>query len=43
MRRSSGLERVPPIFRRPWLSDPFFWIFLATAAFWVLLLAWFLA
>lgn len=40
---ASGLERVPPIFRGPVRRDPFFWLFLATLAFWLLVAAYFLS
>jgi hypothetical protein len=38
--QKSGLDKIPPFVTRPLWKDRFFWIGLATALFWVLLLWW---
>ena len=39
-RKGSGLENVPPILKRPVWKDSFFWVTIATIAFWVLVFWW---
>jgi hypothetical protein len=29
-----GMEKTPPIFKRPVLRDPFFWLLTVTLALW---------
>lgn len=40
-RRSSGLERIPPVFSRPVWRDAFFWLLIAMAGFWTLVIWYF--
>lgn len=38
---SGGLETAPPVFEKPYVKDPFVWLLLGTASFWVLVIWYF--
>jgi len=41
-RKTSGLEKVPPIVTRPLVKDSLFWWGVAAAIFWLVVLLWLL-
>ena len=38
--KPSGMEKIPPILKKPFWTDRFFWIFLATCALWIAFFWW---
>jgi len=40
MKKTSGIETLPRILKKPFYTDRFFWIGIATAVFWIAIIGW---
>jgi hypothetical protein len=40
MKKTSGIEKLPRILKKPFYTDRFFWIGLATLIFWIWVISW---
>jgi len=41
--KTSGLEKLPPILKKPFYTDSFFWWGIVAASFWIAVVWWLLS